>query len=212
MEHLKSLNLRHYDDIDNFLEGIDYELLQDTDIMIYNFLRGICDYYLKKQSKEHTIYLLKQLLDYPNCLDNEVFNIIEMNCIIHLIQLSKDKNLLKELSSLVNKMNDSINIEGFEWYDGTMLNLSLIQYYGQMGEHEKALTLTESELSDFGGRLELKVLNNLLMYKIASLKKINKFEEMKEVALILETTVKLETSDERVNSIRKGLLEINELD
>lgn len=133
----------------------------------------------KKLPDSLVIDRLKDLIGYPNCLENKIINFVEYVAYIHISSFSSDKyddkRILNYLYDKIRNNNISSDAISIQHIPSTYAHIS--RRLGVIGEYDKSLKIAQNGI-DWCIKYEShNALAHLLMYKAISLHSLDRLEE-----------------------------------
>ena len=165
-------------------KGIESAYMQ----LFYDYIKLDLERQLGVIPYEEAIAQLQELIDFPNVLDFEVLNFIELNVLAILNQYytkKEDDKIANFLYNFINK--EDLSDKGIMASFLPGLYSSTAQAFGSLGRYEQALEISEMGIKQC---MKLQMFNNLyhLMYfKALSLQQLERIDEAKEVYKKLNT-------------------------
>lgn len=154
----------------------------------YKSYYKLCELLILKKTKKMPVSLvtdkLKQLIDYPNCLNNKIINFVEYVSFIHISSYSSSMNddtrILYFLYDKI-KLNDiSTDSIPLDYIPSTFSHIA--RRLGAIEEFEKSLFIAQKGIHWCLSHDSLNSLSHLLIYKSFALKDLNRREESLESA------------------------------
>ena len=113
--------------------------------LFYEYCFVFSQYMLGQISDIHILSIFSEMVNYPECMDNESFNMIEMNVLVQIVKISASMENFSPAESLY-KILTSTNFQLN--YSGDSSILPLLYYYTARvfrtkGDTEKSLNLAE---------------------------------------------------------------------
>ena len=143
----------------------------------------LCELLILKKTKKMPDSLvtqkLKNLIDYPNCLNNKIINFVEYISFIHISSYSSDNY---DDSRILNFLYDKIKSNSIST-DSILISYMPSTYahiarrLGIIGEYRKALSISQKGIEWCLKYENYNSLTHLLMYKSFSLKDLGRLEE-----------------------------------
>jgi len=140
--------------------------------------------YLKIISENMTLNQLKELIDYPNCLDLKIINFVELISLIEISDLLlKNENNNSALNFIYDMLADKKLISGIN-IEGKLPSLiaTTCKSLGMLGNHEKVLELSQRGIDICFTNQILNSLVQLLYYNSLALLNLNRRNEALDVA------------------------------
>lgn len=112
--------------------------------LFYEYCFLFSQYMLGKISGVHLLNIFSDMVDYPNCFNNETYNMIEMNILTQIVRISSDMGNYEAADNFYETLT---NPKFQFYYTGDFVILPIIYYYvarvfRNRGETEKAIKLS----------------------------------------------------------------------
>jgi hypothetical protein len=145
----------------------------------YDFMMIFIQYKLDKVSDIHVLTLYTELIDYPQCLKNEVFNFVELNVLSQIILIASSMENFEP----VNKMYDLFTSREFNYTGNDDKSIIPLVYYNlaraiyRQNDYERTIDLVKIGISEAVRNENSNALPHLLLLAANSLYFLEKFDE-----------------------------------
>lgn len=149
--------------------------------LFYNYLKLDLERQLGITPIENSLEELQELIDYPNILEYEVLNFIELNVLVILnthFSKKEDHTVANFLYKFL--LDDKLNAKGILTSFLPALYSSTAQSLGTFMEYDKALQIANKGLEECKKLQMYNSMHNLLFYKAVALLKLDKEKEALE--------------------------------
>ena len=146
--------------------------------LFYNYLKLDLERQLGITSIEESLEALQELIDYPNILEYEVLNFIELNVLVILnthFSKKEDHTVADFLYKFL--LDDKLNAKGILTSFLPALYSSTAQSLGTFMEYEKALRIANRGLQECKKLQMYNSMHNLLFFKAIAHLKLNQEQE-----------------------------------
>ncbi len=185
-----------YDDLKKIKrQNIDSEYMT----LFYDYLKIDLERQLKVISQEEAVNQLMELIDYPNILEFEVLNFIELNILVilnlHFSKLEDDK-----ISQFLYKflLEENLQEKGLNESFLPSLYSSTAQSLGTFTKYEQALEISNKGIEECMKLKMFTTLHQLLFFKALSHSKLN--QEQEKITTLKRLYTLLYTLDEEDKS------------
>lgn len=190
------------------LEKIDRESIEsDYMRLFYDYLKVDLQRQLKLKTQEEAIEELIRLINYPQILEFEVLNFIELNILVILnLHFSKQEN--DTIAQFLYRflLEENLEQKGLNESFLPSLYSSTAQSLGTFTRYEQALEITEKGIKECMKLKMFTTLHQLFFFKALSLMKLNRQDEMistlKQLYALLYTLDEKDKSTEYFNTIK----------
>lgn len=149
--------------------------------LFYNYLKLDLERQLNVTPIEESLTLLEKLIDYPNILEYEVLNFIELNVLVILntyYSKKEDHTVADFLYKFL--LDDKINSKGILTSFLPPLYSSTAQSLGTFMEYEKVLEVTNKGLQECKNLQMYNSMHNLLFFKAIAHQKLDQHDKATE--------------------------------
>ena len=180
-------------------------LLSQYNKMFFDYCMIKIQHGLKTVSDIHVLNLYSDLIDYPNCIDNDSFNMVEISALIGIVNVSANIGNFDPM----NLMYRILTSKTFSYSTSSNSSFlpsiysSLSRSFGTKDDHEKILEISEMGI-DYCIRHETSnALSHLFFYRSLSLLGLNRIEEGKEEAKKCFMQLYIENKPQKFSNFQK---------
>ena len=147
--------------------------------LFYDYCMIKIQHELKMVSDIHVLNLYSELIDYPNCTNNDSFNMVEISALIGIVDVSSNignSDAINLLYRIITSKTYNYSSSGDSTFLPSIYS-SLSRSFGARNEDNKVLELSEMGIAYCLKYETSNALSHLLIYKSLALKNLGKLEE-----------------------------------
>ncbi|MCK5388242.1 MAG: helix-turn-helix transcriptional regulator [Candidatus Izimaplasma sp.] len=141
-------------------------IVSEYNKLFFDFCLIKLQHALKMVSDVHVLQLYSNLIDYPNCANNDSFNIVEISALIEIVTISSNMDNF-EPSQIMYRILSSSTFSYSSSGDSTFLPIiysSLSGILGMQGENEKVIAISQNGIDYCLSHETFGALSHLLFY------------------------------------------------